>query len=139
MNPTRLPMPVPTNTEGWDDLEDDELLSVVGTSYRSDAFADLNNRGVIERFPGPEHFTVNLVPEPENEHDPGAVAVYIGQVHVGYIARAQTDEVHRWLVNNRPFIIVPARVWTMYDGRWRAKIDVTLTTVYDPGMQEVHL
>ena len=54
------------------------VLPVVGTSYRGDALED-------DAFaPGKE---VALVPEPENEHDPNAIAVWDAarRVQVGYV------------------------------------------------------
>lgn len=67
----------------------EEQVEVVGETYRikdirrvfQDAGMPITERGV----------TLNsalciLVPEPWNEHDPNAVAVMIGQHHVGYLA-----------------------------------------------------
>ena len=38
-----------------------------------------------------------LVPEPENEHDPNAIAVYAGDVQVGYIKKGSTGRVRNIL------------------------------------------
>lgn len=37
---------------------------------------------------------LTLVPEPNNEHDSEAIAIYHGKTKLGYIPRDQTGEVH---------------------------------------------
>lgn len=72
-------------------LEGDELVRVVGTSHYQDALLELAPRA------GDEQVRVErlaaLVPEPDNPHDPGAIAVHIDGKLVGYLAR---DENKRW-------------------------------------------
>lgn len=46
--------------------------------------------------------TALLVPEFDNEHDSKAIMVIIDGVHVGYIARGETKEVHRIINNLEP-------------------------------------
>ena len=40
---------------------------------------------------------VSLVPEPTNEHDPNAIAVYINGKQVGYVPADETEEVRQYL------------------------------------------
>ncbi len=43
--------------------------------------------------------TVELVPEPDNQADPNAVAVYVNGVHVAYIKRGSTTRVKNLIAN----------------------------------------
>lgn len=82
-----------------------------GTSFRLDAIMDLaednpdydmSKREIIDagmegeriyqyKFPvGP----VELVDEPENEHDPNAIKVLVAGQHIGYIKRGSTGRIH---------------------------------------------
>lgn len=38
-----------------------------------------------------------FVPEPENRHDPGAVAIHLRDQKIGYVPRQQCEAVRRWL------------------------------------------
>jgi HIRAN domain len=73
-------------------LEGDELVRVVGTSHYQDALLELSGRE------GDEEIRVEkvavFVPEPENPHDPNAIAIHIEDNLVGYLSR---DENKRWL------------------------------------------
>jgi hypothetical protein len=73
-------------------LEGDELVRVVGTSHYQDALLELTGRQ------GDEEIRVDKIaifaPEPENPHDPNAIAVQIDGRLVGYLSR---DENRRWL------------------------------------------
>ena len=44
---------------------------------------------------------VELVPEPENPHDPKAIKVLVDGVHVGYIKAGSCAHIHRLLQENR--------------------------------------
>ena len=74
-------------------LEGDELVRVVGTSHYQEALLELTGGRA-----GDEEIRVQkvalFVPEPENPHDPNAVAVKIDDRLVGYLSR---DENKRWL------------------------------------------
>jgi hypothetical protein len=74
-------------------LEGDELVRVVGTSHYQDALLDLTGGRA-----GDEEIRVQkvalFVPEPDNPHDPNAVAIKIDRQLVGYLSR---DENKRWL------------------------------------------
>lgn len=88
-----------------------ERHKVAGTSYHLDAIMalaqenpdyDLTKREIIvdeltdERIyqytftDGP----VELVDDPDNEHDPNAIKVLVAGQHIGYIKRGSTDRVH---------------------------------------------
>ena len=73
-------------------LEGDELVRVVGTSHYQDALLELSGRQ------GDEEIRVEkvaiFVREPDNPHDPNAIAIHIDGRLVGYLAR---DENRRWL------------------------------------------
>jgi hypothetical protein len=72
-------------------LEGDDLVRVVGTSHYQDALLELSGRH------GDEELRVEKVailrPEPDNPHDPDAIAVDIDGRLVGYLAR---EENKRW-------------------------------------------
>lgn len=44
---------------------------------------------------------IELVPEPENPHDPNAIKVIVDGVHVGYIKSGSCSHVHKLLKENR--------------------------------------
>ncbi|HEX4733549.1 MAG TPA: HIRAN domain-containing protein [Thermoleophilaceae bacterium] len=73
-------------------LEGDEIVRVAGTSHYQEALRPLSGRK------GDEQVRVQrvalLVPEPDNPHDPNAIAVTIDGQLVGYLSR---DENKRWL------------------------------------------
>jgi HIRAN domain len=73
-------------------LEGDELVRVVGTSHYQDALLALSGRQGDEEI-RVEKIAV-FVPEPDNPHDPNAIAVHIDDRLVGYLSR---DENTRWL------------------------------------------
>ena len=53
-----------------------------------------NYRGVID----PEgRLTVDLIPEPDNPHDPNAIRVYMNGKHIGYVPKEKTAKVRKFL------------------------------------------
>src|SRR3954465_14311378 len=73
-------------------LEGDDLVRVVGTSHYQDALLSIAPR---ERDEAVRHDAVaTLVAEPDNPHDPNAIAVHIDDRLVGYLSR---EENKRWL------------------------------------------
>ena len=72
-------------------LEGDELVRVVGVSHYQDALRAITGRTGDEQV-RVEKVAV-LAPEPDNPHDPDAVAVKIDGQLVGYLSR---DENKRW-------------------------------------------
>jgi hypothetical protein len=73
-------------------LEGDVLIRVVGTSHYQDALLELSGRAADEEI-RVEKIAI-FVPEPDNPHDPNAIAVRIEGRLVGYLSR---DENRRWL------------------------------------------
>jgi hypothetical protein len=73
-------------------LEGDVLIRVVGTSHYQDALLELSGRAADEEI-RVEKIAI-FVPEPDNPHDPNAIAVRIEARLVGYLSR---DENRRWL------------------------------------------
>jgi hypothetical protein len=72
-------------------LDGDELLPAVGVSHYQPALIELSGRRADEEVRVQVRAT--LVPEPDNPHDPNAVAVRIDEQLVGYLAR---DYAKRW-------------------------------------------
>lgn len=58
---------------------------IVGSQYRDGALA------IVATLSGGE--AVELRREPDNPHDPGAIAVYLGAVHLGYIPKHATRDI----------------------------------------------
>jgi hypothetical protein len=73
-------------------LEGDELVRVVGTSHYQDALLELSGRESDEEIRVDK--VAIFVPEPDNPHDPNAIAIAIEGRLVGYLSR---DENRRWL------------------------------------------
>ena len=72
-------------------LDGDESVRVVGTSHYQDTLLTLAPREGEEQVR--REFIATLVAEPDNPHDPNAIAVTIDDRLVGYLSR---DENRRW-------------------------------------------
>jgi hypothetical protein len=72
-------------------IEGDSLVPVVGTSHYQPALAEITGRKREEEIRVEK--IAGLVPEPDNPHDPNAIAVHIDGHLVGYLSR---DENPRW-------------------------------------------
>jgi hypothetical protein len=72
-------------------LEGDELVRVVGTSHYQPALLALSGRRADEEVRVEK--VALLVAEPDNPHDPDAVAVFIDDHLTGYLARTEN---RRW-------------------------------------------
>lgn len=72
-------------------IEGDSLVSVVGTSHYQPALTAITGRHSDEEI-RVEKIAV-LVPEPDNVHDPNAIAVHIDGQLVGYLSRIENP---RW-------------------------------------------
>jgi HIRAN domain-containing protein len=72
-------------------LDGDSLVRVVGTSHYQEALLELAPREADEEVRVEK--IAALVPEPDNPHDPDAIAVTIDGRLVGYLSR---DENRRW-------------------------------------------
>lgn len=91
---------------------------VAGTSFRQDAFSELNkelnpdynlsksqliNAGLIDEFVYQYTFnpqSVELIPEPSNEHDPNAIKVVVDGVHIGYIKKGSCAHIRNIMAND---------------------------------------
>ena len=98
--------------------------SVAGTNYRQEAILamgkknpdyTLNKRELLKRWPKGvtvDEYTfqpqkAELIPEPDNPHDPKAIKVLVDGVHVGYIKAGSCAHIHRLLRENRILKIKP--------------------------------
>jgi hypothetical protein len=105
--------------------------TVAGTSYRQkeiQAMGKINpdyaldKRGLLKRWP--QGVTVyeytfspkkaELVPEPENPHDPKAIKVLVDGAHVGYIKAGSCSHIHKLLRENRIQSIKPSIIGGKY-------------------------
>lgn len=111
----------------------DEQIEVVGETYRikdinrvfKEAGLPITARGVTL-----DSARCILVPEPWNEHDSNAVAVMIGQHHVGYLAAelalVYTDALQRIARLGR-LVTGDARIWAKSDaGIIRARVTILI-------------
>lgn len=91
---------------------------VAGTSYRQEAILAmgaknpdyaLNKRQLVEEYPEGgavyeyefDPLRAELIPEPDNPHDPKAIKVLVDGQHVGYIKAGSCAHIHRLLRENR--------------------------------------
>lgn len=104
---------------------------VAGTSYRQEALRAmgeknpdyaLNKRELVKRWP--EGVTVyeysfhpqkaELIPEPDNPHDPKAIKVLVDGAHVGYIKAGSCAHIHKLLREKRILNIAPKIIGGKY-------------------------
>lgn len=109
--PTESPKPTTGDRQG-------ETHKVAGTSYRQEAIktlgvknpdfaktkqalrdAGLTDEWIYEYEFAPQH--VELLPEPDNPHDPKAIKVVVDGVHIGYIKAGSCAHVHKLLGADR--------------------------------------
>ncbi|MGX9670838.1 DUF2510 domain-containing protein [Mycobacterium sp. HM-7] len=111
----------------------EEQIEVVGETYRAKdirrVFADAG-MPITERGVTLKSVRCILVPEPWNEHDPNAVAVMIGQNHVGYLAAelavSYTDGLQR-IARLGSLTTGEARIWAKSDdGIIRARVTILI-------------
>lgn len=73
---------------------------------------------------------LDLVPDPTNKFDPNAIKLLKGDVHIGYVPKAQIDEVKDWMaaafVAKKTYACVVEYVWRHHTG-------VGITAVMVPG------
>ncbi|OSC43229.1 hypothetical protein B8W66_02320 [Mycobacterium decipiens] len=111
----------------------EEQIEVVGETYRTkDIRRVFQEAGVPITECGVTLKSVRciLVPEPWNEHDPNAVAVMIGQNHVGYLAAglaaSYTDGLQR-IARRGSLATGEARIWVKSDdGIIRARVTILI-------------
>lgn len=104
---------------------------VAGTSYRQEVIRALgmknpdyalNKRGLVEEYPDGgtvyeydfDPGQAELVPEPDNPHDPKAIKVLVDGQHVGYIKAGSCAHIHRLLRENRIQKIEPKIIGGKY-------------------------
>ncbi len=83
---------------------------------------ELDKRGLLKRWPGGVtvyEYTFSpkkaeLVPEPENPHDPKAIKVLVDGVHVGYIKAGSCAHLHKLIREDRIQTIVPRIIGGKY-------------------------
>lgn len=111
----------------------EEQIEVVGETYRikdirrvfEEAGMPITENGVTLKS-----IRCILVPEPWNEHDPNAVAVMVGQSHVGYLAAelavSYTDGLQR-IARLGGLATGEARIWAKSDdGIVRARVTILI-------------
>jgi hypothetical protein len=72
-------------------LEGEELVRTVGVSHYQPAILAAAGEAAGDEIR--VDTVATLHPEPDNEHDPNAIAVHLGGEKIGYLAR---DEAPRW-------------------------------------------
>lgn len=65
-------------------------IEIVGESFRA------KNINMVSLAAQGAEFDIYLLPEPTNPHDKRAVAVYVGNLHVGYIAKPGNAQWFKW-------------------------------------------
>ena len=66
-------------------------INVVGESFRP------RNLAAVAAAAQGNRFDIYLLADPNNEHDPKAVAVYAANIHLGYIAKPGNREWFKWV------------------------------------------
>lgn len=66
-------------------------IEIVGESFRAE-----NIEAIAEASQGSE-FDIYLIPEPQNQYDKKAVAVYAANLHIGYIAKPDNRQWFKWV------------------------------------------
>ena len=111
----------------------DEQIEVVGETYRAKDIRRVfkeSGMPITERGVTLNMVRCILVPEPWNEHDPNAVAVMVGQNHVGYLAAelavTYTDGLQR-IARLGSLATGEARIWAKSDdGMIRARVTILI-------------
>jgi hypothetical protein len=67
-------------------------INIVGESFRAKSIA------TIAQASSGSEFDIYLIPEPTNQYDKKAVAVYAANLHVGYIAKPENKEWFKWVM-----------------------------------------
>lgn len=60
-------------------------FELAGVKYRLQAYTQANVKLTD---------VLRLVPEPQNPHDPSAIAVYKGDIHIGYVPHREIKGIH---------------------------------------------
>ena len=70
----------------------------------NDSYFVSNQPHIYTKYPIFRTYKVLLIAEPENKHDVNAIKVLIYSVHLGYVPRNQTEEIHEELKNENEYI-----------------------------------
>lgn len=129
------PRPVGELVEPW---VAGKRLEVVGETYRGDSFTALaEGQSVFRSYQGLEiHDPAVLVPDPNNPYGHRrAVAVYVRDQHVGYLAQEDANSYFPLLAEIQAqgrLLTVPARTWCRLDpdtSRVRARVSIRIPVV----------
>ncbi|MBQ7547681.1 MAG: O-antigen ligase family protein [Clostridia bacterium] len=94
----------PDGEKDFDYMPEYEGQSVLRYQYEHDLFLPPDVDAELLRGNGGKY--LELRPEPENEYDEKAVAVYLKDAKIGYIYKGQTqDMIHDWLKRKEPINI----------------------------------
>lgn len=106
------------------------FIGVAGESFHQDTLEQLDElfRGIAR---ADRSFTVRLVPEPTNPHDPHAVAVVTeGQAPIGYLPQEVARDFHALLAAQPAPVSVPAQLTGGDDQRPTIGVTLNFSTVY---------
>ena len=67
-------------------------INIVGESFRA------KNIATIAQASNGSEFDIYLIPEPTNQYDKKAVAIYAANLHLGYIAKPENKEWFKWVM-----------------------------------------
>lgn len=95
--------PASSSIRIWDAVGESHHLGALHRIIRRNSHGSLPDRGEIN-VPG------ELVREPNNPHDPRAIAVQVDYLTLGYIAREETQGVHD-LFDRLDALVTPKRKW----------------------------
>lgn len=70
----------------------------------NDSYFVSNRPQKYSKYPIFKTSKVELIPEPENKHDENAIKILIDGVHLGYVPRDQTKEIHGELKNENEYV-----------------------------------
>lgn len=96
-NPEDLELPeiiqtnVPGKTLKKSDYTQAVEIEIVGESFRA------KNIATISTAANGSEFDIYLIPEPTNQYDKKAVAVYAANLHIGYIAKPGNTQWFKWV------------------------------------------
>ena len=66
-------------------------IEIVGESFRA------ANIAAVAKVASGNEFDIYIIPEPMNQYDKKAVAVYAANIHVGYIAKPDNKQWFKWV------------------------------------------
>lgn len=126
------PRPADVALEAWGPAT--TAMEVAGEAYRPDAFMRLFHGLPLHSPDGVElELPAALVPDPANPYDSSAVAVWVGNEHVGYLDRPTAARWHPHLAAlsaRNEHLTVPCRIWAAdRGGRVAARVTLQLPAI----------